>query len=112
MPVWHFLLLRLTPIDNCFAQARLLRPKVALNRRPLHLRLIQKYRLTYKRYRDVRITIYSIRNTPPEISSEPMSTRKVTFSCRKINAKRMVKTMLSLSIGATRDTSPSCNALK
>lgn len=56
--------------------------------------------------------VYSIRNTPPEMSSEPISTRRVTFSWRKINAKRMVMTMLSLSIGATRDTSPNCNALK
>ena len=54
----------------------------------------------------------NIRMLPPVISSAPATTRRLTGSFRNRNDRQMVMTTLSLSIGATRDTSPVCNALK
>ena len=47
---------------------------------------------------------------PAVINSAATNTRSVICSRRNTNAKKMVITTLSLSIGATRDTSPVCNA--
>lgn len=41
-----------------------------------------------------------------------MMTFKLTGSFNRIKERKMVMTTLNLSIGATRDTSPLCNALK
>lgn len=49
---------------------------------------------------------------PHVISNAPIMTRRLTGSLNNRNDKQMVMTTLSLSIGATRDTSPVCNALK
>ena len=49
---------------------------------------------------------------PAVINNAPITTRKLTSSFRNRNDRQMVITTLNLSIGATRDTSPVCNALK
>ena len=49
---------------------------------------------------------------PQVINNAPTTTRRLTSSFRNKNDRQMVMTTLSLSIGATRDTSPVYNALK
>lgn len=49
---------------------------------------------------------------PRRIKIPPAITLRPTVSCRKINASTMVNTTLSLSIGATLETSPVSSALK
>lgn len=49
---------------------------------------------------------------PAVINSTPMTTFTLTGSFSNRKESRMVMTTLSLSIGATRDTSPVCSALK
>lgn len=49
---------------------------------------------------------------PQVINNAPMMTRRLTGSLNSKNDKQMVMITLNLSIGATRDTSPVCNALK
>lgn len=49
---------------------------------------------------------------PRRIKIPPAITLRPTVSCRKINASAMVNTTLSLSIGATLETSPVSSALK
>lgn len=49
---------------------------------------------------------------PAVISNAPMTTFILTGSFNKKKASRIVITTLSLSMGATRDTSPLCKALK
>lgn len=49
---------------------------------------------------------------PRRIKIPPAITLMPTVSCRKINASAMVNTTLSLSIGATLETSPVSSALK
>ncbi len=49
---------------------------------------------------------------PPAISRPPKNVVSVTFSLRNIAASMMVMTKLSLSIGATCEAFPICNARK
>ena len=49
---------------------------------------------------------------PVAIKHPPITTFNVTSSFKKINESIMVITTLSLSIGATFETSPICIALK
>lgn len=49
---------------------------------------------------------------PAVISNAPMITFVLTGSFNKKKASNIVMTTLSLSIGAIRETSPVCNALK
>ena len=46
------------------------------------------------------------------MSNAPMITRRLAGSFRNRKERQMVITTLNFSIGATRDTSPTCNALK
>ena len=46
------------------------------------------------------------------MSNAPMMPLRLTGSFRNRKERQMVITTLNLSIGATRDTSPACNALK
>ena len=55
---------------------------------------------------------HNIRREPAVIRSAPMITFGLAGSFRRTKARMMVMTTLSLSIGATRETSPVCNALK
>ena len=54
----------------------------------------------------------NIRMLPQVINKAPITTRRLTSSFRNRNDRQMVMTTLNLSIGATRHTSPVCNALK
>lgn len=49
---------------------------------------------------------------PAVINNVPMITFVLTGSFNKKKASNIVMTTLSLSIGAIRETSPVCNALK
>lgn len=49
-------------------------------------------------------------SVPAAMSSPPATVLTVTFSPRKAKASTIVMTTLNLSMGATRDTSPSCTA--
>ncbi len=49
---------------------------------------------------------------PAVINKAPATTFMLTGSFSRKKASRMVMTTLNLSIGAMRDTSPVCNALK
>ncbi len=60
----------------------------------------------------MRVHFTSMTMLPPVISNAPSTTRQVTGSFRNRKERQMVMTTLNLSMGATRDTSPSCNALK
>ncbi len=53
-----------------------------------------------------------ITKVPAIIKPAPMAVFNVNVSPKKIIAKMIVRATLSLSIGATRDTFPNCNALK
>lgn len=55
---------------------------------------------------------HNITMLPAVINSAPMTTFILTGSFSKKKASNMVMTTLSLSMGATRDTSPVCRALK
>lgn len=55
---------------------------------------------------------HNITMLPAVISKAPMMTFVLTGSFSSKKASSMVITTLSLSIGATRETSPVCNALK
>ena len=48
---------------------------------------------------------------PAPIRIQPMIDLAVNFSCRKTNANTKVNTTLSLSMGITLETSPTCSAL-
>lgn len=63
---------------------------------------------------NIFILFYFINITilPPVMSNAPMITRRLAGSFRNRKERQMVITTLNLSIGATRDTSPTCNALK
>lgn len=58
------------------------------------------------------VYLYNITILPAVMSSAPMMTRLPTGSLRNRNDRQMVITTLSLSTGATRDTSPYRRALK
>ena len=49
---------------------------------------------------------------PAVMSSAPTMVFELTDSFNKKNANKIVMTTLNLSIGATRETSPVCKALK
>lgn len=49
---------------------------------------------------------------PAAMSRTPIAVRSDIFSLKKSDESMTVNTILSLSSGATRDTSPSCIALK
>lgn len=49
---------------------------------------------------------------PQVINKAPATTLGLTSSFRNKKERKMVMTTLSLSTGATRETSPVCNALK
>lgn len=53
----------------------------------------------------------TITNVPTPIKTQPISDFTVNCSCRNTKAKTIVMTTLNLSMGATLDTSPICNAL-
>ena len=53
-----------------------------------------------------------ITKVPAIIKPAPIAVFNVNVSPKKIIAKMIVKATLSLSIGATCDTFPNCNALK
>ena len=55
---------------------------------------------------------HNIRREPAVMRRAPMITFGLAGSFRRMKARRMVMTTLSLSIGAIRETSPVCNALK
>lgn len=55
---------------------------------------------------------HNITMLPAVISKAPMMTFVLTGSFNRKKASSMVMTTLNLSIGATRETSPVCNALK
>lgn len=56
--------------------------------------------------------LISMTMLPQVISRAPRITRGLAGSFRNRNARQMVITTLSLSMGATRETSPVCSALK
>lgn len=56
--------------------------------------------------RDAPSGYTAIRSVPAAIRRHPSEIFHVTCSCRKMKASTTVNTMLSLSIGATRDTGP------
>ena len=53
----------------------------------------------------------TITSVPAVISAAPIRDLAVKLSCRKTNASTNVITTLSLSMGTTLETSPTCNAL-
>lgn len=55
---------------------------------------------------------HNMHKLPAVMSKAPMITLMLTGSFRRKKARRMVMTTLSLSIGATREASPVCIALK
>ena len=75
-----------------------------------HIRLV--YRLKHALADGAHYAFISISRLPRVISTAPAITFTLTFSCRNTKARMMVMTTLSLSIGATRETSPSWMALK
>ena len=53
-----------------------------------------------------------IKNVPTAMSTTPMPLGRLTPSCRKMAANRIVSTVLDLSMGTTLFTSPNCSVLK
>ena len=114
---------------NLFASQRAVIPTVAeaILEDPLHLRRRSIRRpgfpahdkLCAAKIKPIAAWSRAMRNyfqasttAPNRTNAPPIQCCNVSFSCRNKTASAIAKTTLSLSTGATRDASPSCNARK